>query len=70
MSCVIDVLTALVPEMLLWRVQMKKSTKYSLYAIFGLGLIISGLSIGRVATSSTSVWEDDMTCECIALQYE
>lgn len=62
LSCVVDIPTAIIPQTLLWRVQMKKSTKRSLNIIFSLGLITSSLSIARVATINNKVENEDSTC--------
>ncbi len=63
LSCVIDVVTAIVPQVLLWKVQMKKSTKRGLNLVFSLGLITSCLSIARVATINDKVETEDSTCK-------
>lgn len=62
LACVIDVITAVIPQVLLWNVQMAKKTKMSLNIIFSLGLITAGLSIGRVATINYGVVSDDTSC--------
>ena len=62
LSCVVDIVTAVIPQILLWKVQMKKSTKRGLNVIFSLGLITSCLSIARVATISNKVETEDSTC--------
>lgn len=63
LSCVIDITVAIIPQVLLWAVQMKKSTKRALNLIFSLGLITSALSIARIATINDKVEEADTTCE-------
>ncbi|KAI9714793.1 MAG: hypothetical protein M1820_000082 [Bogoriella megaspora] len=74
LACVIDISTALVPQFLLWKVQMKRSTKLTLDIIFALGLITAGLSIGRVASTNYGMWEDGswrgMTSNTFALMEE
>ncbi|KAI9679009.1 MAG: hypothetical protein M1822_007435 [Bathelium mastoideum] len=59
LSCAIDITTAIIPQFLLWKVQMKRKTKLSLDIIFALGLITAALSIGRVATMNYGVWAED-----------
>ncbi|KAG8525208.1 uncharacterized protein KY384_008852 [Bacidia gigantensis] len=59
LSCVVDIVTAIIPQVLLWKVQMKKSSKRSLNIIFSLGLITSSLSIARVATISDKAQNED-----------
>ncbi|KAL8691417.1 MAG: hypothetical protein Q9218_003353 [Villophora microphyllina] len=61
LSCVVDIVTAIIPQVLLWNVQMKKSTKRGLNLIFSLDLITSSLSIARVATISDKVEAEDST---------
>ncbi|KAI9668766.1 MAG: hypothetical protein M1831_000835 [Alyxoria varia] len=61
LACLIDVVTALIPEFLLWKVQMKRKTKIILNVIFGLGLLTSGLSIGRAASSNGGIFQTDNT---------
>ena len=61
LACVIDITTALIPELLLWKVKMRRSTKLVLNVIFGLGIVTAALSIGRAATTSTAVFEEDTT---------
>lgn len=65
LSCVIDIATAAIPQLLLWKVQMKPATKRSLNVIFGLGLVTSALSIARAATINNKVLTDDSTCKQI-----
>lgn len=65
LSCVVDIITAFIPMVLLWKVQMKASTKRSLNLIFSLGLITSSLSIARVATINNKVLTEDTTCTCL-----
>ena len=65
LACIIDITTALIPEFLLYKVQMKRRTRVILNTVFGLGLITAGLSIGRVAVSNSGVWETDSTCKII-----
>ena len=62
LSCVIDIVTAIIPQVLLWNVQMKRSTKRGLNIIFSLGLITSAFSIARVATISDKNLAEDSTC--------
>lgn len=62
LSCVVDIVTAIIPQVLMWKVQMKKSTKRGLDVIFSLGLITSCLSIARVATINDKVETEDSTC--------
>ncbi|KAI9728480.1 MAG: hypothetical protein M1828_003882 [Chrysothrix sp. TS-e1954] len=61
LSAIIDLLTAMVPAFLLWKVQMKRTTKIILDTIFALGLITAGLSIGRAVTSPYSALTTDVT---------
>ena len=63
LSCVIDIITSIIPQVLLWKVQMKKSTKRSLNLVFCLGLITSCLSIARVATINNKAETEDTTCK-------
>ena len=62
LACVIDVITALVPQFLIWDLRMKRSTKLSLDVVFALGLITAVLSIGRVASMNLGVWATDTSC--------
>ena len=57
-----DVATALVPQFLLWGVQMRSRTKRQLNVLFGLGLITAALSIARAATITKKTLNDDPTC--------
>ncbi|KAL9000111.1 MAG: hypothetical protein Q9169_001186 [Polycauliona sp. 2 TL-2023] len=50
LACACDIATALIPQFLLWGVQMRPRTRRQLNVIFGLGLITASLSIGRAAT--------------------
>ena len=43
LACIIDIVTALIPQFLLWKVQMKRQTKLLLDVVFALGLITAGL---------------------------
>ena len=61
LACLIDIATALIPQFLLWNVQMKRKTKLLLDAVFALGLITAGLSIGRAATTNNGIWQEDST---------
>ena len=70
LACVIDITTALIPEFLLWGVQMRRRTKISLTLIFFLGLVTAGLSIGRAATSNSGIWQTDNTCKIFGSQLE
>lgn len=65
LACLIDIATALIPQFLLWNVQMKCRTKLFLDVIFALGLITAGLSIGRAATTNTGIWQTDSTWRTI-----
>lgn len=58
-ACIIDIVTALIPAFLLWKIRIKRSTKIMLDIIFLCGLITAGLSIGRAATTNTSIWQED-----------
>ena len=62
LASVIDIVTALIPAFLLWRVQMKRSTKIVLDVIFLLGFVTAALSVGRAATTDESTWSTDITC--------
>ena len=63
LSCVCDITTALIPQFLLWNVQMKRRTKQHLSIIFGLSLITAALSIARAATTTRKTLTEDTTCE-------
>ena len=63
LACIIDITTALLPQFLLWNVQMKSQTKHTLNLIFCLGLLTAALSIGRAATSTRINFEHDSSCE-------
>ena len=67
LSCVLDIVTALVPAFLLWDLQIKRSTKVILDVIFALGLITAGLSIGRAATLKADIWDHDALCKSLFL---
>lgn len=60
-ACVIDITTALIPQFLLWKVQMRRSTKLILDIIFAFGFVTAGLSIGRAATTNNGIWKEDST---------
>jgi len=62
LACACDVATALIPQLLMWGVQMKAKTKRQLNIIFALGLITAVLSIGRAATITKKTLNDDTTC--------
>ena len=62
LSCACDIIIALVPQFLLWNVQMARKTKRVLNIIFCLGLITAGLSIGRAATTTAKTLTQDTTC--------
>ena len=57
----------MIPQFLLWGVQMKTKTKRQLNAIFYLGLITLALSIGRAATIDKKLLTADTTCESISV---
>ena len=59
LASVLDIVTALIPQFLLWNVQMKRKTKLVLDAIFALGVVIAALSIGRAATTNDGIWKED-----------
>ena len=62
LACACDVATALIPQFLMWGVQMKAKTKRQLNIIFALGLITAVLSIGRAATITKKTLNEDTTC--------
>ena len=62
LACIIDIATALIPAFLLWDLQMKRTTKAVLHSVFGLGLLVAALSIGRAASSKPDTWDVDPTC--------
>ena len=62
LSCVTDLITAMIPQFLIWDVKMKESTKLQLNIIFGLGLLTSAMCIGRAATINKSAMTIDSTC--------
>ncbi|KAI9692501.1 MAG: hypothetical protein M1822_006732 [Bathelium mastoideum] len=61
LACVIDITTALIPQFLLWKVKMRRSTRISLNLIFALGLITAAMSIGRVAATSYETVATDVS---------
>lgn len=56
LACACDIATALIPQFLMWGVQMKAKTKRQLNILFALGLITAVLSIGRAATILRQFW--------------
>ena len=62
LACVIDIITAFIPELLLWKLRIKRKTKFVLNIIFALGIVTSALSIGRAATTNNHIWRGDITC--------
>lgn len=62
-ACACDISTALIPQFLLWNVQMKTKTKRQLNALFGLGLITAALSIARATTITKKTLVEDTTCK-------
>lgn len=62
LACACDIATALIPQFLMWGVQMKAKTKRQLNILFALGLITAVLSIGRAATITKKTLNDDTTC--------
>lgn len=63
LACLCDIFTALLPQVLLWDVKMKRRTKRSLNVIFALGLVTAALSIGRIATVTETTLTEDSTSE-------
>lgn len=62
LACIIDITTACVPAVLLWKVQMKRKTKFILDVIFALGVVTAGLSIGRAVLFTQETIQTDVTC--------
>ncbi|KAL9003048.1 MAG: hypothetical protein Q9188_004060 [Gyalolechia gomerana] len=69
LACACDITTALIPQFLLWNVQMKVKTKRQLNVTFGLGLITALLSIGRAATTTKHALAEDTTWRMIPSYY-
>ncbi|KAL8890164.1 MAG: hypothetical protein Q9215_002639 [Flavoplaca cf. flavocitrina] len=69
LACACDIAIALVPQFLLWGVQMKKRTKRQLNIIFGLGLVTALLSIGRAATLTKQALTEDTTWNMVPSYY-
>ena len=65
LACVIDIITAAIPQFLLWKVQMARRTKIILNCLFGLGIVTAALSIGRTVALSRSAMEVDSSCKSI-----
>ncbi|KAL8896845.1 MAG: hypothetical protein Q9207_007510 [Kuettlingeria erythrocarpa] len=69
LACACDIVTALIPQFLLWNIQMKARTKRQLNFIFGLGLITALLSIGRAATTTKETLSEDTTWRLVPSYY-
>ncbi|KAI9667146.1 MAG: hypothetical protein M1831_001323 [Alyxoria varia] len=69
LACVVDIITALIPALLLLNVKMRRKTRWTLNIIFLLGLGTAALSIGRVVTVTRWAIEYDMSFRLIPAKY-
>ncbi|KAL8930476.1 MAG: hypothetical protein Q9208_000660 [Pyrenodesmia sp. 3 TL-2023] len=69
LACACDIITALIPQFLLWNIQMKARTKRQLNFIFALGLITALLSIGRAATTTKATLTEDTSWRMVPSYY-
>ncbi|KAI9696360.1 MAG: hypothetical protein M1820_008202 [Bogoriella megaspora] len=69
LSCACDIVVAIVPQFLLWKVQMAPRTKRVLKIIFSLGPVTASLSIGRAAVTTYKALTEDTTWNMIPSYY-
>lgn len=62
LACVCDIITVLIPQILLWKVQMRPKTVRMLKVILALSLIPAGLSIARAVITTEKDMTEDTTC--------
>ncbi|KAI9727271.1 MAG: hypothetical protein M1828_006890 [Chrysothrix sp. TS-e1954] len=65
LACITDIVVALLPQLLIHDLRMKRSTKISLHVILGFGFVTAALSIGRVAAMNRGVWKTDNSWRAI-----